>query len=456
MNDRTVREHIVAVGSRCRPLGLLRFGRLRNKQVSSFRYLPEWLEDTQAFPIAPSLPLNEQTHHFSSSPDNASACLPGIISDTAPDAWGRAIMQRAAGRGLDELDYLISVDDRTRPGALRFLDNNAVPLANDTPPIPRLVDLPRLRRLCANLQSGTGDLRLIALELRGASASLGGARPKSVVVDERGAFYVAKFTMSQDTMPIERVEVATLALAHDVGVRAARARLAMPKTNSPVALIERFDRHEDDGPKRIHYMSAQTLVDAPRGERRFYTDIADGLRAVCRTGERALAELEELHRRILFTILVSNNDDHLKNHGLLYVGDDSWALSPAFDINPQPFRDRHLKTGISELSGFEASVEAWVEAAPFFEVSEDAARERAAAMSRQITDRWRGRLLENGVTEAQCDEYAAAFEHDQMTVALCMGDGSIALNHAESPRTRKEFRRFKPSPLSPQKDPGSG
>ncbi len=89
MNDRTVREHIVAVGSRCRPLGLLRFGRLRNKQVSSFRYLPEWLEDTQAFPIAPSLPLNEQTHHFSSSPDNASACLPGIVSDTAPDAWGR-------------------------------------------------------------------------------------------------------------------------------------------------------------------------------------------------------------------------------------------------------------------------------------------------------------------------------------------------------------------------------
>ena len=422
MNDLASREHVVAVGSRCRPLGLLRFARLRNKQVSSFRYLPEWLEDAEAFPIAPSLPLDEQTRHFSGSPDNASACLPGIFSDTAPDAWGRTIIQRAAGRRLDELDYLVAVDDRTRQGALRFLDNSGAPLAHDTPPIPRLVELPRLQRLCEKLQSGAGDLRRIALELRGASASLGGARPKSVAVDEHGTFYVAKFTMSQDTMPVERVEVATLALAHDVGVRAARARLGLANTNSPVALIERFDRYEDDGPKRIHYMSAQTFVDAQKGEQRFYTDIADGLRAACRTGERALAELEELHRRILFTILVSNNDDHLKNHGLLYVDDGSWALSPAFDINPQPFRERHLKTGISELSGFEASVEAWIEAAPFFEVSEDAARELAAAMSRRITDLWRRRLLENGVTEAQCDEYAAAFEHDQMTFALGLGD----------------------------------
>ena len=267
------------------------------------------------------------------------------------------------------------------------------PLANNTPPTPRLDEMQRLQRLCANLQSGTGDLRRVALELRGATASLGGARPKSVVADERGTLYVAKFTMGQDTMPIERVEGATLALARDVSIRVARATLAMPETGLPIALIERFDRGQG-GMGRSHYMSAQTFVGASKGEQRFYTDIADGLRAACRTDEQALAELQELHRRILFTILVSNNDDHLKNHGLLYVGDGSWALSPAFDINPQPFRQRHLKTGISELSGFDASVEAWVEAAPFFEVAEDTARDVAADMSRQITDRWRGRLLE--------------------------------------------------------------
>ncbi len=78
-----------------------------------------------------------------------------------------------------------------------------------------------------------------------------------------------------------------------------------------------------------------------------------------------MSEMQELHRRVLFTILVTNTDDHLKNHGLLYDPDGGWTLSPAFDINPQPFRHPQLKTGISELSGFEPSVEAWIEAAAF-------------------------------------------------------------------------------------------
>ena len=201
MSDQPVREHIVAMGDQLRNVGLLRFGRVRNKLVSSFRYFPEWLEDAGAFPLAPSLPLGEQPQHFSSEPDRKEACLPGAISDAAPDAWGRAIMKCAAGRGLDELEYLLAVDDRTRQGALRMLDDNETPLANDAPPTPRLVELPRLHRLCARLQSGGGDLRQVALELRGATASLGGARPKAVVAARDGSLHVAKFTTSQDTRP---------------------------------------------------------------------------------------------------------------------------------------------------------------------------------------------------------------------------------------------------------------
>ena len=122
-------------------------------------------------------------------------------------------------------------------------------------------------------------------------------------------------------------------------------------------------------------------------------------------------------RRILFTILVSNTDDHLKNQGLLYAPASGWELSPTFDINPQPHRHARLKTGISELSGFEADVEAWIESAPFFELSEDRARETAAAMGAKIAGRWREHLRANGVTAAQCSEYAAAFEHKQMKIA---------------------------------------
>ena len=419
MNSTTMSENIVAIGEQKIPLGIIRFGTIRNRQVSSFRYRDEWLQDPEAFAIAPSLPLHDQWTHFTSHVDDVGACLPGIVSDCAPDAWGRRVIERAAGRQLNELQYLLAVDDVTRQGALRFLDDSRIPLAKDMPPTPRLTDLGRLKRLTAMLYEGVGDLSKIAYELRGAGSSLGGARPKSVVVDPKGDFHVAKYTMERDAMPVERAEVATLALARDVGIRAARAVLVMPDSRLPIALIKRFDRGKA-GKGRVHYMSAQSLLGKRRGEPGYYTDIADALRAVCGTDQQVLTELEELHRRVLFTILVSNNDDHLKNHGLLYAGQGSWMLSSAFDINPQPLRHHQLKTGISELSGFEASVEAWVEAAPFFEVSKDRARDAAVAMASAITARWRGRFLENGITEAQCQGYKAAFDHSEMAIALSL------------------------------------
>lgn len=443
MNTATINENIIAIGEQKNPVGIIRFATIRNKQVSSFRYLDEWLQDPESFAIAPSLPLHDQWAHFTSHVDDAGACLPGVVSDCAPDAWGKGVISRAAGRQLNEFQYLLAVDDVTRQGALRLVDDNGIPLANDVPPTPRLTDLGRLKRLTAMLVEGVGDLSEIANELRGAGSSLGGARPKSVIADPEGNLHVAKYTMEGDTMPVERAEVATLALAREVGIRAASAVLAMAETRLPIALIERFDRGKA-GKGRVHYMSAQSLLGKHRGEPAYYTDIADGLRTVCSTGQQALAELEELHRRILFTILVSNNDDHLKNHGLLYTGKRSWALSPAFDINPQPLRHHQLKTGISELSGFEASVEAWVEAAPFFEVSEDRARNAAAAMATKISERWRQRFLESGITEAQCHEYTTAFDHSEMTTALRMQQSKVGPQTKSQQATAAKNNSFTP------------
>ena len=131
---------------------------------------------------------------------------------------------------------------------------------------------------------------------------------------------------------------------------------------------------------------------------RRYTDIADALRA---HGADPKAQLEELYRRVLFTILVSNNDDHLKNHGLLHVGGGRWVLSPAFDINPQPHRQRGLETGISELSGNAASVEAALEAAPFFDIDRTAAAKTLADMVATINNRWRDHCRNVGLTARQ-------------------------------------------------------
>ena len=408
--------YVVLFGEPPVEVGEVRSATIRAKEITHFRYSTSWLDHPRSFALSPALPLSEQWRHFSGSPDNRRVALPGVFRDAAPDSWGRSIIRRSTGAST-ETEFLLAVDDRTRLGALRFADSNGVPLSANEPPIPRFTDLRRLHNLCAALETGSADPRAIARDLRGASASMGGARPKSVVVDEQGVMHLAKFTMTGDSRPVERVEVATLALAAEAGLRVSPARLVDAGSTHPVALIQRFDRVTGTN-RRIHFMSAQTLLDSPRGDSRFYTDIADALREVCRDGEIAVSEMQELHRRVLFTILVTNTDDHLKNHGLLYDPDGDWTLSPAFDINPQPFRHPQLKTGISELSGFEPSVEAWIEAAPFFEVSENTARETAAAMATKITGRWRDLFRQNGVTEHQCDEYAAAFEHDRMDIAL--------------------------------------
>ena len=408
----TTREYHVAIGAELKPVGTIRFGRARGKQASQFRYLPEWLQDPEALALAPSLPLHEHWTHCASHVDDRGACLPGVIADCAPDSWGRTILMRDAGHELDEMDYLLGSPDATRHGALRFLDGNGTPLGEGDP--PDIANLTTLRSLTSEFHTGSDRQRALASALRGANTSLGGARPKSTVMDAAGDLYIAKYTMPEDTMPIERAEVATLLLAGDVGIRAASAKLVERDSKYPIAVIKRFDRH---GMERIHYMSAQTLLERRRGEQGYYSDIGESLRQVCASGEHALGELKELYRRSLFNILVSNTDDHLQNHGLLFTRGE-WGLSPAFDLNPRPERHRQLKTGISELSGFEASAEAWLDAAPFFELTVDAARGIAIDMAQRIRAQWRVRLREQGMNRGGCDMYQAAFDHAESRFAL--------------------------------------
>jgi len=159
------------------------------------------------------------------------------------------------------------------------------------------------------------------------------------------------------------------------------------------------------------------LQDASGGS---YTEIADAIREHAGGEEQVLGELHELHQRILFTILVSNNDDHMKNHGFVYSGDNSWVLSPAFDVNPQPERHRGLETAIIDGEPPEASIDLAIEAAPFFEISEDQARANAAAMATKISDRWTYHARKAGMTTAEISSYAPAFKNEEMEKALDM------------------------------------
>ena len=196
-----------------------------------------------------------------------------------------------------------------------------------------------------------------------------------------------------------------------------QATLTLAETRTPVALIKRFDR---SGADRLHYISARTFLGNTGAEDAYYTDLADSMRAYCGSAEGVREELRELYRRIMFTILVSNEDDHLKNHGFLYDGNGSWRLSPAFDINPTPDRRAYLKTGISELSGYNASIEAAIEAAPLFELREDDVLAEAQHMAAIIAQRWRPLCQEMGMNRDECARYVPAFQNPELLSMLAL------------------------------------
>ena len=407
------RRVTVAIGANQIPVGQLIFDFDLNRQKAVFKYTEEWLSRPGAFALAPSMPLTDYPVYASGDRSNPRTALPGPIADTTPDSWGRGIISKALARQPTELDYLLAVNDLTRLGALRFLDEEGRPLAFAQPPTPRLNDMDQVMRYHRSIENNHPDAIAIANLIVGSAGSLGGARPKSDYDDE-GIFSIAKFTAERDTMPIERMEVTTLKLAARVGLRAAKARLVLAETAHPIAIIRRFDRRNES---RIHYLSAQTFLGLDSASGGFYTDIAEAMRQHCGDADLITGELRELHDRILFTILVSNNDDHLKNHGFLYAGSNRWILSPAFDINPHPFRHRHLETGISPLSNNEASIEAAIEAAPFFDVTEDEAHQRAVGMGEQITKEWKTHAADCGMSPAEIRLYEPAFTNEEMQLA---------------------------------------
>lgn len=270
-------EAIVALGEGKRIVGRLRFASDGRRQHSQFEYDAAWLAAEDRFALAPGLPLREGSH-FSSGKDDKRSALPGCFADAAPDSWGRALMTKALGGGLSEFDYLVLSDDRTRQGALRFLGEDMEPLSDLTPPIPRLVELERLRTLAQRFERDPGGAEEEARDLAGVAGSLGGARPKANVEGD-GHLWIAKFTSAQDTKPVERAEVATLKLARMCGLRVADARLELRDSDSPIALIRRFDRRGDT---RIPYISARTALDWQSEDGGFYTDNRGRSSASCR------------------------------------------------------------------------------------------------------------------------------------------------------------------------------
>ncbi|WEO65072.1 type II toxin-antitoxin system HipA family toxin [Rhizobium rhizogenes] len=401
----------VVLGESLTPVGQLRFTQAGPRQFSTFAYDPAWIENPRAFAVQPTFPLEAGPFHTSGQPGNMRDALAGVFADAAPDSWGRRLLERAYGNGLSEFEYLTLSDDICRQGALRFLDDRGeIIRGGAVDAVPRLVDLEAITAIARAYEQGKEISPEDMQALAGAGGS-GGARPKANVRDG-DALWLAKFTSVHDQQPIEAVEVATLRLARACGIRTPEVRLELADTPFPVALIQRFDRR---GTARIPYISARTALGKTGTELGSYTEIVDFMRTNAADPQ---ADFSELFLRLIFTILVSNKDDHLKNHGFLYVGAGRWRLSPVFDVNPAPDRNPHLETAILEGGVHDRSIRLALEACEFFEIAEADARRMIRETAQRISDEWREALRQVGVSGSLTRQYEPAFINDQTEIAL--------------------------------------
>lgn len=387
-----------------------------NKESASFEYDQAWLEHPARFSLEPALQLGPGPYHTP-----ADTPMFGAIGDSAPDRWGRALMRRmerrraeregGTPRTLREIDFLLMVDDEARQGALRFAEREGGPFLREegVKPIPPVIELPELLSAAEHVMEDKDteeDLRLLFAP----GSSLGGARPKASVIEKDGHLAIAKFPRKDDEINTVLWEAVALALAKKAGIPVAAGRVE-EIAKKPVLLVRRFDR---DGARRIPFLSAMSMLGAKDKETRSYLEIVDALR---QHGAAPKADMEALWRRLVFNVLISNTDDHLRNHGFLYSGPDGWRLSPAYDLNPVPIdiKPRILTTAINEDDGT-ASLGLAMEVASYFELNDDQARNVAEQVGNAVAN-WRDEAARHGLTRTEIDRMASAFEHEDLKIA---------------------------------------
>ncbi len=393
-------------------VGRLWARRARGRDSASFEYGAAWLANPERFALEPALMLGSGPQH--TMPSRA---LFGAFGDSAPDRWGRKLIQRAerrraqadarAPRSLGEVDYLLGVIDIARQGALRFRETPNGPFlasgeGTNVPPLLRLGELLNAAMRVAADQDDDDDLRLILAP----GSSLGGARAKASVLDTQGQLSIAKFPQADDSYPVMQWEAVALELAHRAKIETPTWRLE-PVADRTALLLRRFDR---DGEARIPFLSAMSMLGAADNEEHSYLEIVDAIRQYGSQPERDCAQL---WRRIVFNILISNTDDHLRNHGFLYDGAGGWRLSPAYDMNPTPadVKARVLSLAIDEADDT-ASLDVALGMARQCGLKLPAAREIVDEVQTAV-HQWRQVAGALGLGARDIARMASAFEHEE-------------------------------------------
>lgn len=333
-------------------VGALRHNLLRTELAPSFEYAATFLKSPQRFMLDPRLELWQGEQY----PDLG---LPnfGILMDSAPDRWGRVLLERREAaladhesrkmKNLQEIDFLLGIHDLTRMGALRFRASadwpSTAPFLADhplpAPPVTRLAEMAYISRRIEE----PGVEKLPEYEkwlsmLIAPGSSLGGARPKANFTDEDGSLWFAKFPAHDDRFDVGAWEYLTHRLAGLAGITVPAARMLQLGERYSTFCVQRFDRANGG---RLMFASAMTLLARRDGEPGgSYLDLA-GFIQDQGAQDCIEADLQQLFKRVLFNVLIGNRDDHLRNHGFIRVR-SGWRLSPAYDMNPNPNRASHV------------------------------------------------------------------------------------------------------------------
>jgi serine/threonine-protein kinase HipA len=408
-------EVVVAIDGENVPAGRLWSHRSRGRESATFSYDESYLALDRAYELDPRLPLVGGPQH--TAQDQA---IFAAFTDCAPDRWGRRLMKLSerrqaeaddrSERSIGEIDYLLGVRDDLRQGALRFRDpGDGAYLATEDEGVPDLVDLPRLLNAAEHLDRDELDEPELAALLRGGS-SLGGARPKAHVRDQNGRVAIAKFpSASKDEWDVMAWESVALTLATDAGIEVPSFSLHRIADKS-VLIVDRFDRA---GEVRIGYISAMTMLESSDGAQGSYLEIAD---VIERHSPSAKADLAELWRRIAFSVLISNTDDHLRNHGFLHATTAGWSLSPTFDLNPNPEPGPKLLATAIDFDDPSASVETLMKVAPDFRLDRAAAI-RILGQVESARAGWRRAAAAASVSAQEITLMSSAFETEQADIA---------------------------------------
>jgi serine/threonine-protein kinase HipA len=320
-------------------IGILSAQQAKGKKAFSFSYDSNWINSQEQMLLDPDIAWYSGPQ-YPNGKENF-----GVFLDSMPDTWGRTLMKRRASLNSQEkgkpsptlydIDFLLGVHDFCRMGALRFkidpmgdfLDNDPV---SPTPPWASIRELQHGAKLIETNEDSPEVRKWLAM-LMAPGSSLGGARPKANILDKNGHPWIAKFPSKNDTTDKGAWEYLTYRLALNAGITMAESRIENITGPYHTFFTKRFDR---ENKTRIHFASAMTMTgkneELNRGETPSYLDMVEFIQF---SGINTEEDLHQLWRRIIFNILVSNTDDHLRNHGFILTN-KGWRLSPAFDINP--------------------------------------------------------------------------------------------------------------------------